>query len=437
MHRLSDELLKAVFEQLLLIADDALLDTANSSPFHTGHSRSSQVLLVCKRWGRVGTPILYRTVVISRASQAQAIKTALSRRPDLGRHTTRLRLEGAFGDCLAALAPCMSGVKDFCFTLSAGEGDDISEWALALRSFNPTRAALTMARGFTHDTRDDLSSHVYWAIRHWTKLVRNVKSSFARAMLTVCQRTFRFADCHPRSRTSEFIDYAYFTDALVEHPYIETVYVAARWNWTSVPRERLKALLANPSIQRVVLRGHESEEPHRSFLLDMPFSMTSRMYFLPYGDSGPPRKLGLGSIAEPSSNPQFRPMERFSSEARIDVWKEVFEYAITRPADEAPSFQAPHGAHPLWFDAKGLSMRTVRTLLFVSQEFRVRLNFFFRRCSLLCRRRSFAFCSATSTSKTPKRGRASGPSFPARHTSGGPSEHSVSLQRVTSGTGPT
>ncbi|KAJ7086193.1 hypothetical protein C8R44DRAFT_538296, partial [Mycena epipterygia] len=58
---------------------------------------SSSVLLVCKSWLRVATPLLYAVTIIRSKAQAHAFQATLRSTSDLGRFIKRLRVEGGFG----------------------------------------------------------------------------------------------------------------------------------------------------------------------------------------------------------------------------------------------------------------------------------------------------------------------------------------------------
>ena len=67
---------------------------------------SSSVLLVCKRWLRVATPLLYETVVIRSTGQSYALAEALQLNPPFARYIKNVRLEGAYGGVYDILKQC-------------------------------------------------------------------------------------------------------------------------------------------------------------------------------------------------------------------------------------------------------------------------------------------------------------------------------------------
>lgn len=171
MDQLSDELLTEFLSPALVVSDELLCDASHISPFALAAHPVSDVLLVCKRWLRVGTPLLYEAVVVRSTTQAQVLQMALSRNPGFGRYTKRLRFEGPYAQCIAPAIQTLQHVYTLCFTLSVFGDDDISGLRLALQTFNPARVILTMARGKDHERRQNAIYELCVAIQTWSNLV--------------------------------------------------------------------------------------------------------------------------------------------------------------------------------------------------------------------------------------------------------------------------
>lgn len=175
MDKIADELLKEILSPPLRVPDDMFANTDPFSPFSKAMFSAADVLLVCKRWMRVGTPALYETVIIRSSAQAQALQMALASNPYFGRFVKKLRLEGAYGAFITPnMIECMGRVTDFCFTLSVFSADKLGGLAKALKTFNPKRLVLAL-----HDPDRDGNSQYSALVRKlckamtkWTKLVR-------------------------------------------------------------------------------------------------------------------------------------------------------------------------------------------------------------------------------------------------------------------------
>ena len=95
--KLADETLAAIIEGVLEVEDDDFASfEIKLSPFAESEYSNADVLLVCKRWMRVGTPPLFHTCIIRSPAQAQALAKAL-KKSSFGAFVRRVRIEGAYG----------------------------------------------------------------------------------------------------------------------------------------------------------------------------------------------------------------------------------------------------------------------------------------------------------------------------------------------------
>ncbi|KAH8829367.1 hypothetical protein DL96DRAFT_1049533 [Flagelloscypha sp. PMI_526] len=96
---LPDEIVKLILDPLLKVSEDEFRFKRISAPFSRSIS-SSTLITISKQFLRVGTPLLYHTVVLRSAPQAQALSQALAidkSQPGLGTYIRSLRLEGCYG----------------------------------------------------------------------------------------------------------------------------------------------------------------------------------------------------------------------------------------------------------------------------------------------------------------------------------------------------
>ena len=145
MNTLANELLVHILSPTFLVPEAHFADNGHISPFAKVMQSSADVQLVCKRWMRVSTPLLYECVVIRTRAQAYALRLALTRHPEFGRFIRRLRLEGVFGEYLdAEVFEKMQGVKQLCFTFSFSSLNNIAGLQRAFEVFNPERVVLSL-----------------------------------------------------------------------------------------------------------------------------------------------------------------------------------------------------------------------------------------------------------------------------------------------------
>ncbi|KAJ6469251.1 hypothetical protein C8R45DRAFT_427669 [Mycena sanguinolenta] len=143
---LPDELLAEILSPALEISDEMFADLSSVSPFAPNPAASgissSAMLLVCKAWLRVATPLLYKEVVLRSKAQAGALVAALRGKHDPGRFIKKLRLEGGFGSHMSHILKCSPNVTDLFVSTAIHSPDTTSGLVLGLPLLNPTRLIL-------------------------------------------------------------------------------------------------------------------------------------------------------------------------------------------------------------------------------------------------------------------------------------------------------
>ncbi|KZV97305.1 hypothetical protein EXIGLDRAFT_764595 [Exidia glandulosa HHB12029] len=144
-HKLADETLAAILADCLAVADDDFACvSARTSPFALKEVSSSALLVVCKRWMRVGTPLLYETVVLRSVAQARALAAALKANKTFGLYIKKLRVEGGYGASMPAILQAAPNVTDLCVSLELSTGDNAKPMYNALcDTILPTRLIIT------------------------------------------------------------------------------------------------------------------------------------------------------------------------------------------------------------------------------------------------------------------------------------------------------
>ncbi|KAJ7849517.1 hypothetical protein B0H14DRAFT_3668231 [Mycena olivaceomarginata] len=155
-----DELILEILSPGLRVPEATFSDTASISPaaalarssrprnaMHDSDPvkstvSSSAVLLVCKAWLRVATPLLYHVIVIRSKAQARALEAALHDNPDLGKFIRRLRLEGGFGASMQKILNHAGNITDIFISLEIHASDSTAGLAYGLSCINPTRLIL-------------------------------------------------------------------------------------------------------------------------------------------------------------------------------------------------------------------------------------------------------------------------------------------------------
>ncbi|KAJ7441528.1 hypothetical protein B0H11DRAFT_1882404 [Mycena galericulata] len=227
---LPDELLSEILTPALKVSDEMFSDTSRISPFSpnstSGHS-SSALLLVCKAWLRVSTPLLYNVVIVRSKAQAGALAAALRGKHDPGRFIKKLRVEGGFGAHMGHILKSTPNVTDIFLSAVIHSPDTTSGLVLGLSLLNPTRLILFEEQKNLLKNKSvvQLFQALVKALNNnWTNLTtvvlvherffRDVRKDFQNAILS--SKTIEVVSLRPNAS----ID---FMNQLVEIPSLNTI----------------------------------------------------------------------------------------------------------------------------------------------------------------------------------------------------------------------
>jgi len=138
---LADEILAQILDQVLAFDDEDYSSCADYSPFETHDWSSTNTLLVCKRWMRVGTPTLYHTIVIQSNRQANRLARTL-KKSRLGIYIRKLRLEGWFGKALTKIFEASVNMTDICFQTTARTKHSVDSFCSSIGSLSVQRVII-------------------------------------------------------------------------------------------------------------------------------------------------------------------------------------------------------------------------------------------------------------------------------------------------------
>jgi len=105
-HKLADELLKMILIPSLTIPHIQFISSSPAAFGENATISSASALLVCKRWLRIATPLLYDSVVIRSTGKSHALCDALRGNPAFAMYVNKIRLERADSDIHKVLGPC-------------------------------------------------------------------------------------------------------------------------------------------------------------------------------------------------------------------------------------------------------------------------------------------------------------------------------------------
>ncbi|TRM68539.1 hypothetical protein BD626DRAFT_117931 [Schizophyllum amplum] len=181
MH-LPDEIINKLLAHIMSVSDADFehggQDHAMESPFvRYGQLSTSVLLLVCKDWLRVGTPLLYHTVILRSTAQAQALDSALMRTPELGKFIRRLRLEGGFGFYVQGVCAIARNIEALALPFDYAAKDSTSGIQNALPTMDlkylvmiPSYRITCTSSFPSNKNTDALNASVHEMIPRWKRL---------------------------------------------------------------------------------------------------------------------------------------------------------------------------------------------------------------------------------------------------------------------------
>jgi hypothetical protein len=168
--QLADELLQMILSPSLNIEEGRFSSQSSTTFGSNDLVSSSSVLLVCKKWLRVATPLLYEVIVLRSTPQAQALAHSFKQNPGFALHVKRVRLEGAYG-CLWDIFKHCSNLHTILFTLDIYSSSIVTGLCRSLPVINPTRVILRDSCGTVNANVKKVLNTLCESIPQWTHLV--------------------------------------------------------------------------------------------------------------------------------------------------------------------------------------------------------------------------------------------------------------------------
>jgi len=172
--RLADELLREILAPPLRVSDSMFCNIEHVSPFSKVDHSASDVLLVCKRWMRVGTPALYHTVVIRSTAQAFAFNAAVTRNVEFGRYIKKFRLEHSYPRYITKdIVAAMPNIEALCIPTGVLGTDRPNDVYALLDQVRPQHLVIVNYRRHQSNvTSRKLLAKICETISQWNGLVR-------------------------------------------------------------------------------------------------------------------------------------------------------------------------------------------------------------------------------------------------------------------------
>jgi hypothetical protein len=186
---LPDEILVEILSPVLDVEDHLFSNTSAISPFSQMSYSNSVILVVCRNWLRVCTPLLYNVVVLRSTAQAQALAFALTRNKILGQFVKKLRLEGGFGASLKKILVAAPNITDLVLSLSIPARDSAVGLVKGLTFINPTRVIIFENDVLSNFMVQQLREKLCDCMKTWTNMVRGFQFSWFSASFIIVYRS--------------------------------------------------------------------------------------------------------------------------------------------------------------------------------------------------------------------------------------------------------
>ncbi|KAH7106606.1 hypothetical protein BKA62DRAFT_826107 [Auriculariales sp. MPI-PUGE-AT-0066] len=346
-YKLADELLKEILSPPLLVPDDMFAHRGAVSPFSRVERSAADVLLVCKRWMRVGTPALYHTVVLRSMAQAKALASALRRCPDFGTYIRRLRVEGSYGEYIWQAVKTAPHITELCLSLTVYSDANVGGMVKSLDNLNPVHVTLTLSpeKRLHNKNQDSLVSALCRNIRGWPRL-----HSFS----------FSSSEVHIGERVPDYGTHPQLLDALCDSPSVEAVHANIFYTSRQFLCPQIVKLLQSRA--NLLFTLHSKYSSYSSIFDEVrravPKALHSRIVYLLKSKAETPRRKTLSSKATTQieadflPNPFFKPFDRMDTETRRKILLSIANNAFrrdkilkTRPFSMRPSCMS-------WYDTR-------------------------------------------------------------------------------------
>jgi hypothetical protein len=178
--RLPLEIVHRILAQpgICTVSDDAFTDSRPAlNSAQAKRNLGAAYLLVCKTWLRVGTPLVYETIVLNSAAQAGDFRTSLINTPLLGSRVRKLRIHRCFEGDLREILPSCPQITDLYISFGTYPDDQVNGLGISLEVIRPTRVIVQdpfhASMSYFHEPLGRLYSAIYDSIHTWRTLVSN------------------------------------------------------------------------------------------------------------------------------------------------------------------------------------------------------------------------------------------------------------------------
>ncbi|KAJ7222593.1 hypothetical protein GGX14DRAFT_664371 [Mycena pura] len=311
---LPDEIISEILSPALKISEETFSDTSRVvSPFASFSQSTAALLLVCKAWLRVATPLLYSVVVIRSKAQAVALEEVLISNPPFGAFIKKLRVEGGYGSSMKIILKASPNITDILLSLAVWSSDTVAGLCKGLDSIDPIRVILYDAEEPRNNQQNlRLAERVAECMQTWKRLTvvdLPYYDIWPDTGFSRCSIVCKALETAPNLK-----------EVVIPYPIV----VAMPGLMMSVQLPSfLTQVRKNPSLRQVKIKEPLPRDVatamERQFT-DMDPTLKEFIHFT--------LKSGLPAEAAPASNPLFVPLQSAPQSVQDDIWGQILYFTM-------------------------------------------------------------------------------------------------------------
>ncbi|KAH7091713.1 hypothetical protein BKA62DRAFT_724195 [Auriculariales sp. MPI-PUGE-AT-0066] len=312
--RLADETLAVILQHLVAVPDESFACAVSRvSPFAKLQQPSSDFLVVCKRWLRVSTPLLYHTVVLRSALQTQTLAAVLKANPQFGSFVRAIRFEGGFGAAAKKVLLAAPNLTDLCVPLELTSKDNVGPMCEAMRALKPNRLVLALPTSRSGEANNQMRCMVKCiseCVVNWKFLMTIV----APIHLLAKYRTISSAICQSENVREIHVEAEQSLGETEGDDYI----------FELVTLSKATRIVADWALSSMSFFEEVPQEYKQ-----LPPELKAKLYFLP-GPEVSRFEISAAAIAA-RDNPFFTPLACAPVSLRLTIWDQVLRQALQLP----------------------------------------------------------------------------------------------------------
>ncbi|KAH6909301.1 hypothetical protein BKA70DRAFT_1278156 [Coprinopsis sp. MPI-PUGE-AT-0042] len=339
--QLPDEIIKEILYPGLHVPDALFADcTFREDPFAKYDLSSSTVLVVCKSWLRVATPLLYETVVLRSKAQAQRLAWVLKNNNQLGPFIKKLRVEGGYGNSMFEILKRSPHTTDLSLSTALFSNESVTGYLKGFRLVNPKRL---IVRDDGQFTGSKVRQQVYEALAEAAKDTWNAMKAVYLLLPEGNSTTRASVLAEGLTRGSSPIEYIRIygcTSASLHLSFVQLLRLSTMremriFTWKRKPpfdSNNVQSIPGLVQFERALLADRK--------LYEM-VSYEHPLLALPPASSVPAANVAAHTLPAPL-NPHWRPLLNASPEIRDLIWTKILCYAMSLSSPGTSSISLRH-----------------------------------------------------------------------------------------------